>query len=130
MPNEVMQFVGSLAAVAAIVGIAWLLGSRQRAQLSGEKEARELFSLAPGGFEPAEIAMDKEGRAAIARDADKRLAVLVPHGTRFVVRMVPSNTSIQREGDSLSISSVPGLRITLERGARHWANTDNDDNNG
>lgn len=125
-----MQFVGSLAAVAAIVGIAWLLGSRQSARLSGEEEARELFSLAPGGFEPAEIAMDNEGRTAIARDADKRLAVLVPHGNQFVVRLVPPNSSIHLEGDSLSISSVPGLRITLEQGARDWANTDNDDNNG
>ncbi len=130
MPAAVLQFVGSLAAVVAIVTVAWLLGSRKSANLSDEEEARELFRLAPGGFEPVEIALDTEGAAAIARDADGRLAMLVPHGNQFVFRLVPPDTPIRVEGDSVTPGNRPFLRITIGESARDWANTDSGDNNG
>ena len=130
MQTEVVQFLASLAAVLAIVAIAWLLGSRDGARLSDKEEARELFGLAPGGFEPDDVALDANGAAAIARDADGRLAMLVPHGNQFVFRLLPPGTLICAEGDSLTIGNRPEARITIGESARDWANTDSGDNSG
>lgn len=128
MPAALLQFLGSLAAVAAIVALAWLVGSRQGAHLSDEKEARELFRLAPGGFEPVDLAVDTQGGAAIARDADGRLAILMPHGNQFVFRLLPPGIAIEAKGDSLVIACLPGMRITIGEGVGVWATADSGDN--
>ena len=88
MDGAVPQFLGSVLAVAALVALTYILGFRQAGKLESEAEARELFRLAPGGFEPEELGLDSDGGAAIARDEQGRIAVLVPHGNQFVVRPV------------------------------------------
>jgi hypothetical protein len=130
MPSALMQFLASLAAIFAIVVAAWLLGFRQGARLSSEAEARELFRLAPGGFEPVEMNLDADRRAAIARDRAGRIAVLAPHGDQFVFRLLAPESPILAQGDSLTIGSMPDLRLTLGDSAGVWANTDSDDNKG
>lgn len=128
MQAELLQFLASLAAVVAIVAAAWMLGSREGASLTSVDEARDLFALAPGGFEPVAIGMDSEGRTAIARDGEGRIAVLVPHGNKFVVRIVPSGTIIRARQGTLEIASWPRVNLTLGEDAGDWATTDRNAN--
>lgn len=130
MSSPLAQFLGSLAAVVAIVAVASALRFRQFATLGSETEALELFRLAPGGFEPVAIALDHEGRSAIARDADSRIGVLVPHGNQFVFRLLPPGSAISLEQDRLAIRALPNVQIRPMGDASLWANTDSSDNNG
>ena len=71
MPGEALQFAASLAAIIVLVAITYGLGFRTGATLSDEAEARELFRLAPGGFEPEDIILDANRTCALARDGGK-----------------------------------------------------------
>ena len=120
MDGVAPQFLGSLLAVAALVALTYILGFRQAGKLESEAEARELFRLAPGGFEPAELALDCDGGAAIARDEQGRIAVLVQHGNQFVVRPVKGGAAITAHEGSLLIADIPRLRLHMGDDARHW----------
>lgn len=120
MDGAVPQFLGSLLAVAALVALTYILGFRQAGKLESEAEARELFRLAPGGFEPEEPGLDSDGGAAIARDEQGRIAVLVPHGNQFVVRPVKGGATIIAQEGKLLIADMPGLRLHLGDRAPHW----------
>ena len=128
MDSQLLQFLGSLAAITALVALTYLLGFRSPARLESAEEARELLRLAPGGFEPVELALDAGGAAAIARDVDGRLAVLVPHGNQFVARYLDSAASIEAGGGQLVIAELPGETIALGDRAEDWATTDIDAN--
>ena len=70
------------------------------------------------------------GRAAIARDRQGHVAVLVPHGNQFVSRLLAPDSPISTEGDVLAIHALPAVKIELDGDARVWANTDSSDNSG
>lgn len=123
-----MQFLGSLAAILALVLITFLIGFRQAARLSSPEEARDLFRLAPGGFEPVKIGVDENGAAAVARDAEGRVAALVPHGDQFVFRLLAPGTRITHHHGVLEFEGLPGVTIALGAQASDWAFTDSDDN--
>ena len=123
-----LRFAGSLLAVALIVTLTYFFGFRQSRPLMTESEARALLQLAPGGFEPVALAMDTDGKAAIARDALGQVAVLVPHGTHFVVRLLGPGTAIASEDGRLRIAGLPSLQLHLGESTRDWANTDSDAN--
>lgn len=128
MAGEVLQFAGSLAAVAVLVAFTYFLGFRHSPQIDSTEEARDLFRLAPRGFEPVEIALDGEGRAAIGKDRDGRLAVLVPHGSQFVVRPVSPGAKVAARNGALVIEGLPRVPLHLGDGAEDWAATDSDAN--
>lgn len=126
---ELFQFAGSLAAVVALVALAWVMGFRQSGNLASEAEARDLFRLAPGGFEPVEIGLDDKGSAAIARDAEGRLAVLVAHGNQFVVRPVEPGQLHSGENGIVRVTVARTLvSIELGEAAACWTTTDTGDN--
>lgn len=116
MVGEAGQFAASLLAVLALVGLTWLLGFRQQARLASVDEARELMRLAPGGFEPVELAVDAQGCGAIGRDAGGRLLVLAPHGNRFVAWEVAANGSLHRDGSRLEVG-FDNRRLAIDLGA-------------
>lgn len=124
MDGQLLQFLGSLAAISALVALTYLLGFRGTARLESEDEARELLRLAPGGFEPCEIGLDAAGAAAIARDAKGKLAVLVPHGNQFVVRRLDPAPVIEARDGQLVIAGLPQVQIMLGDRARDWDTTD------
>ena len=125
MASELLQLAGSLLAVLLLVGLTWLLGFRQLARLESPAEAGELIRLAPGGFEPVEVALDAEGRAAIARDRHGRLLVLAPHGNCFVARPLPDDYRPTDKDGKLHVS-CDGRSVTLELGAAagDWTTAD------
>ncbi len=128
MDGEAMQFAGSLLAVALLVALTYFLGFRQPGTLDSESEAKALFQLAPGGFEPAELALDTSGAAAIARDAEGRIAVLVPHGNQFVVRPLHSDIVITAHDGKLRIPGMESVHLELGERAGDWAAADSDAN--
>jgi hypothetical protein len=125
VPGEVLQFGASLLAVLALVAFTWLLGFRQPARLSSADEARDLLRLAPGGFEPVDIALAADGAAAVARDAHGRLCALVPHGSRFVARPVLPGHATRRDRNTL-ILRLEDRRVTIDLGhqAADWIGAD------
>ena len=130
MDGQLLQFLGSLAAVSALVALTYFMGFRNSARLESEAEARELFRLAPGGFEPVAVALDAAGASAIARNAKGLRAVLVPHGNRFVVRHLDPATAITASDGQLVIEGLPRVTITLGQNAGDWATTDIAANSG
>lgn len=130
MDSEALQFAGSLAAVAILVAATYFLGFRYSAQIDSPEEARHLFRLAPGGFEPVDIGLDNEGRAAIARDRGGRLAVLVPHGSQFVVRPVPPDAAIVALNGRVQVEGFERVILQLGTDAGGWATTDSGGNMG
>lgn len=129
MGGQLALFLGSLAAILALVALTYLLGFDGTARLHSEQEARALLQLAPGGFEPSEIGLDADGASAIARDRQGRLAVLVPHGNRFVVRLLAPQTKVAAHDGKLIIDGLPKVKIALGDCAKDWATTDIDANN-
>ena len=104
MAPELVRFAASLAAVLALVGLAHLLGFSTARRLESEADAREQFRLAPGGFEPRDIVLDKDGGTALASDGNRALMILVPHGRRHVALKV-GNVTLKEE--ALEVATAP-----------------------
>ena len=125
MDSQVFQFAGSLAAIAAVILLAHFLGFTRGGRIGDEDEARELFQLASGGFDPVEIALDADGRGAIARDGDGRVAVLVPHGGHFVARTLGPDAVLRVERGKLMIENAllgsQPIALQLNDGTESWA---------
>lgn len=115
MSAAVLQFLASLAAVAALAVLAHKLGFSRRGRIIDEREAAEILRLAPLGFAPDRVAIDLEGRGAIARDSKGALAVLVPHGGQFIPHRLQSDAHISQSAEGrLSIRQGPPDRFRFE----------------
>lgn len=101
IPSALLQFLGSLAAILVLAGMAWKLGLGPGTSVADEDEARVAAEEAFGGYEPREIAVARDGKGAIMRDARGAILVLKPHGTHLAGRILGSLASarIEREGD-------------------------------
>ncbi len=111
MANQLLQFAGSLAAIAVIVTLAHYLGFSRVAHLDSEEEAADLLRLAAGGFEPKHVCLDRSGQGALAQDDMQALAILKPHGNHFVARRLGAETQLTAEGKSIHIAD-PSLGST------------------
>lgn len=108
LPPALIQFLGSLAAILALAGLArWLrLGPAPR--LADEAAARQAADEAVSGFVPVAIGLDRDGHGAVMRDAAGRVLLLRPHGVHFAGRLLSRETRVRRDGDALEID--PGER--------------------
>lgn len=108
MPAELLQFAGSLA---AILLLAWLARKLGLGRGAGEldpaliaKAAREVSDE----FEPREIAIDRDGRAALVRDESGRIMLLKRHGAHFAGRILTPAASVitpdQSDPDRIEIA--------------------------
>lgn len=103
MTAKLLQFAGSLAAVAMLVLVAWRLRLGGEARISNEAEARELADDALCGFEPETVALDRAGHGALLCDAAGRIVLLAPHGSRFVGRLLDGRARARVEGERLVV---------------------------
>lgn len=130
MTGLVAQFASSFGAVAALVALAHLLGFSAGARLTSEEEARELLRLAPGGFEPLALSLERDGRGAIARDSTGRIALLLPHGGQFVARVLVPAPWLKACGDALAIECAAlgprAITLLLGESAADWASRSRD----
>lgn len=88
LPPALLQFLGSLVAILALAGLARWLRLGPAPVLATQEEARRAGDAAVSGFEPIEIARDREGRGALMRDAAGRILLLRQHGTQFAGRLL------------------------------------------
>lgn len=110
-----LLLAGSLAGVLLLAGAAHLLGLGGDARLDGAT-ARGLIE--EQGFEPVEIALDRAGLAALARDEAGRVMLVRRHGAHFVAHRVTDSRAARLDHRFLSLG-----RVTLDLGdvAAIWA---------
>lgn len=126
LPPALIQFLSSLVAILALAGLArWLkLGPEPR--LSDEVAARAAADEAVSGFAPIAIALDREGRGALLRDANGRVLLLRPHGVHFAGRVLTGMARTRVEEDTLIIDTgerrYGSARLLLDDAAA-WAQT-------
>jgi hypothetical protein len=78
----------SALAIAALTGIAWLFGFHARPVLDGMAAIAEAEGRL-AGFRAREVQLADDGRGALLRGADGRVALVLPLGDGWVVRRVP-----------------------------------------
>lgn len=90
LPQLVLQTAGSLAAILALSALAWWLRLGGAPLLSDDAAVRRAADEVETGFAPDTIARDNQGRAALARDAQRRIILIKRHGNRFAGRILTS----------------------------------------
>ena len=125
MTAELIQMGASLFAILALAWIALQLGLGGDSRIRDEAHLRELAEEAFYGFEPMEIAIDRAGVAALARDADGRVMLLRRHGAHFASRLLDGHTHVRLDRQFLVVGTSDRRfgEITLDLGdsAATWA---------
>lgn len=96
LPPALLQFLGSLAAILALAGIAWWLKLGPAPRLADDAAARAAADEAVSGFDAVAIGLDSKGRGALLRDATGRVLLLRTHGVHFAGRILgpDANTEV------------------------------------
>lgn len=105
MTGKLIQFGGSLVAIFVLAWIALRLGLGGEPKIRDEAHLRELAEGALCGFDPVEIAIDRDGQAALARDREGRMMLLRRHGAHFASRLLDAGASMRRDGTALLVAS-------------------------
>jgi len=125
MTAKLIQFGGSLVAILVLAWIALKLGLGGDPQIRDEEHLRELAEEALCGFAPVEIAIGRDGHAALARDGEGRVMLLRRHGAHFASRLLDAGASVRRDGDALLVTSgdqrFGEARLELGEEATAWA---------
>lgn len=121
---QILIFAGSLVAIFLLAGLAVILGLGGMPVLAGEEDAARLAGEVVDGYEPTEIALDRDGKAALARDSEGRIMLIKRHGNKFAGRLLNAGATARIEGEALIVAS--GERrygdVTLQlTDARTWA---------
>jgi hypothetical protein len=123
--SKLIQMGASLFAILALAWIALRLGLGGDARIRDEAHLRELAEEALYGFDPVEIAIDRAGLAALARDAEGRVMLLRRHGAHFAARLLDGHAHVRLDRTFLVVGTSDRRfgEITLELGdaAGAWA---------
>lgn len=123
--GELLQFGGSLLAILVLAWLALKLGLGGDRRIRDEDELRQLAEEALYGFDPVEIAIDRAGLAALARDAEGRVMLLRRHGAHFASRLLDGHASVRLDRHFLVVGTSDRRfgAITLDLGeqAAAWA---------
>ena len=118
-PPALLQFVGSLAAIAALAALAWWLRLGPPRRLQNDDDARREANDAVDGFEPVKVALDREGRAALLRDAAGQILLLRQHGTHFAGRVLTPAASATIDAGAVVVDTAErrygGVRLELDQ---------------
>lgn len=114
---------GSLVAVLLLAFAARAMDLGGDVRIAGRDEA---LRIAEGeGFMPSDIAVDRAGIAAIARDAGGRHLLIRRHGVHFVARVLRAPLDARLDQNFLTLGTNERLfgRVTLDLGsaASNWA---------
>ena len=105
LPPELLQFLGSLVAILALAGLAYVLKLGGKPKLTDTEAAQRLANEAVDGFVGTLIALDQNGSGAILKDAHGRILLLKPHGNKFVGRILNARASARISDGQLVIDS-------------------------
>lgn len=118
IPPALLQFVGSLAAIAVLAALAWWLRLGPARRLESEADARREASEALDGFEAVDIALDRDGRAGLLRDARGQVLLLRQHGAHFAGRVLTPAAHARIDGGALVVDTAErrygGVRLELD----------------
>ena len=106
MDPQLLQFLGSLAAILVLAGIAWGLKLGPERKLDSEEDARRAADEAVDGFDAVHLSLDREGRGALLSDASGNILLLRPHGTHFAGRILTAAAKANAEGGTLIIDTA------------------------
>lgn len=125
MIAQALQFAGSLVAILALAWAAGRLGLGGDPRIRDETHLRELAEEALYGFDPVDIAVDRAGYGALARDADGRVMLLRRHGSHFVARLLDNHLHVRLDRNLIEVGTGEKRfgKITLDLGneAAAWA---------
>lgn len=125
MTGKLIQFVASLLAILALAWVALRLGLGGDARIRDDAHLRELADEALHGFDPVEVAIDRAGLAAIARDAEGRIMLLRRHGAHFASRLLDGHAHVRLDRNFLIVGTSDRRfgEVTLDLGdaAPTWA---------
>ena len=113
-----LQFGGSLVAILGLFALAaWLkLGPAQ--PIRDAAHARALAAETDQDFSIADVVLDRQGRAAILFDG-AAVMLLMPHGNKFVGRVLGPAARVERTGEGLSVHSGERLHRPVEIALDH-----------
>lgn len=115
--------VGSLAAILILYGVANMLKLGGDIRLQGESDALALADAE--GFDATDVAIDRGGLGAIARDAEGRHLLIRRHGVNWVSRILraPLDARLDKNFLTLGTNEPAFGRITFDLGnaAAEWA---------
>lgn len=126
MTGQLLIFAGSFAAIAVLVLFSIVLGLGRTPSIPDEGAARILVEEACCGFAATEVAIDADGRGALALNASGQIALIAPHGAHFSVRLLGREATARLEGNCLTIrvgeAAFPAIMLDLGEQAGAWAN--------
>ena len=99
----VWQLGGSILAIALMVWIIARLRFGIEPDILSKAEARAIADDAFGGFASAEIMLGNNGRCALLRRYDGRMALIRPHGTRYLAMHIDRRATATTQDDSLTL---------------------------
>ncbi|GGE01846.1 hypothetical protein GCM10011515_21900 [Tsuneonella deserti] len=105
MTGQLLQFGGSLLAILALAWAAHRLGLGGDTRIRDEYHLRELAEEALCGFEPVDVAIDRSGIGALARDAQGRVMLLRRHGSHFASRLLDSHLHVRLDRNLLAVGT-------------------------
>ncbi|TPG15537.1 hypothetical protein [Sphingomonas oligophenolica] len=79
---------GSLVAILALAGVAWMLRLGRDARIDGPEAAADAADQALPGFATVNAVVGADGAGALAVTGDGRVAAIKRHGARLAVREV------------------------------------------
>lgn len=125
MTGQLLQFAGSLLAILALAWFARRLELGGDTRIRDEAHVRELAEEALCGFEPVDIAIDRGGMGALARDEQGRVMLLRRHGAHFAARLLDNHLHVRLDRNLLAVGTGEKRfgTITLDLGdqAPAWA---------
>lgn len=128
MQGQILQFAGSLLAILLLAGIARALHLGAPPKLRDDAAALFHADQAVDGFDPVEIARDRDGNGAILRDRQNRILLLKPHGAHFAARLATPRM-VAKIQDGMLIIQTGERRfgdVSLQVGnAPYWADAIN-----
>lgn len=113
-----------MALVLIITTIAYLLGFRKTSTLADNEAAALVVQQSLIGFKPGDVTLSADHRAALVRAVDGRIALVRPHGDRWVARIL-DGAQTQLAGQSLTIRlgepMFSPVALALGVDAARWA---------
>jgi len=100
---QLLIFGGSLIAIVVLAGIARWMGLGGNPILRDEESVRAAASEVEDGFAVERVSIARDGKAALALDADGRIMVIKRHGNRFAGRILTRSASAREEVDALIV---------------------------
>lgn len=112
------------AGIALLVVLARGLGFNAQPRLAGADEARTIAHDALVAFHAEQAVISADARAALVAGRDGRIALVRPHGDRWIVR-VANGAHVTRRGSTLIVALDEPLfgpvQLDLAKDAAGWA---------